>query len=404
MKNKSKPILIFGVIILFSFSLSGQTWSARQRLTWNTGNSSSPRMAVSSGTGIHILWSDYTFYKSEILYKNSTDRGDTWQPPTRLTWNPNYSKQCDAAGFYNYVFIVWSDYFSYNNYEIMHKRANVLTSTWDASKRVTWRHGTSSKPSICISFKADIGATYTLVHIVWVDETTGNEEIYYKKGTYQKDKISESFYWSELKRLTWNSSSSRRPVVAVDSNQIIHVIWYDNSSGNTEIYHKRSTDEGVTWSALHRLTWTSDPSFELDMTIDSADRIHIVWYDGPYSSSSLFHKKSTNGGLNWTGPTRIMWTSPSAAGTSIAADSSNNLHVLYTDNHTGTDEIYYKKSTNGGLNWSAPKQLTWNSPGQNFNPNIIVDNSGGLHAAWDGPVFFSELPGYTHEIFYKNKK
>lgn len=403
MKNKLKAILIFGIIISFSLGLSGQSWSARKRLTWNTGNSSRPRMAVTADDQIHLVWHDYSFDKSEILYKNSTNRGDTWQALTRITWNTCYSKFCDISGLNYNIYIVWSDHLS-SNYDLMYKRGHSTTSTWDTPKRLTWNSGDSYIPTICTYFKSFESTNYIIIHVVWEDDTSGDNEIYYRKGTYTLTKPIGTFGWSTQKRLTWNSGNSRRPVIAADSNNNLHVVWYDDFLGNSEIYYKRSTDEGGTWSALHRLTWTNDPSYELDMTIDSADSIHIVWYDGPYSSSSLYHKKSTNGGLNWTGPTRIMWNSPSAAGTSIAADSSNNLHVLYTDNHTGTDEIYYKKSTNGGLNWSAPKQLTWNSPGQNFNPNIIVDNSGGLHAAWDGPVYFYELPGYTHEIFYKNKK
>jgi len=402
-KNISKAILIFGVIIFFSFSLSGQTWSARQRLTWNTGNSSGPHMAVTTGNALHILWHDYTFYKSEILYKKSTDRGDTWQTITRLTWDPDYSRPCDISGLNNNIYTVWSGQPS-GTYEVMYKRGNVLASTWDALKRVTWNSGDSYNPSIFVSSKTVESTQYILVHIVWDDDTSGNNEICYKKGTYTLTKPIGTFGWSPQKRLTWNSGNSSRPVVAVDSNQTVHVVWRDNSAGNQEIYYKKSTDEGSSWSALTRLTWTSDTSYALDMTIDSADVIHITWYDGPSGNSSPYHKKSTDGGTTWTSPTRIMWNTASAGATSIAADSSNNLHVLYVDNHTGTDEIYYKKSTNGGLNWSVPERLTWNTPGQNFSPNIIVDGSGGIHAAWDGPVYFSELSGYTHEIFYKNKK
>lgn len=403
MKNILKTILIFGSILFFSLSLSGQTWSARQRLTWNPGNSSYPRMAVTTDNQIHLVWHDYSFYKSEILYKNSTNRGDTWQAPTRITWTSGYSKLCDISGLDNSIYIVWSEQ-PLSNYDLMYKRGHSTTSTWDSPKRLTWSSGNSYFASICAITKTAMSTNYIIVHVVWEDNTSGNKEIYYKKGTYTLTKPIGTFGWSSQKRLTWNAGYSSGPKIAVDSNNHIHVFWYDNSSGNLEIYYKKSTDEGDNWSALHRLTWTSDYSTEHDVTIDSADKIHIVWYDGPSGNMSLYYKKSTDGGSTWSAPTRVMWNSADAPGTSIAVDSSDTLHVLYIDKHTGTDEVYYKKSTNGGLNWSAPEQLTWNSPGQNFNPNIIVDNSDGLHASWDGPLIFPGNTGYTHEIFYKNKK
>ncbi len=402
MKNTAKAILIIWGIALFSLSLGGQTWSARRRLTWNSGNSSHPRLALTGSLGVHVFWSDYTFYLSEILNKNSPDRGDTWQPAARLTWNSDYSKLCDAAGYDNYMFLVWAEH-APGNYEIMFRRGNASTSKWDASKRVTWNSGESYFPSICFSTKVDVLTTNILVHIVWEDDTSGNKEIYYKKGIYEKDNAFETFYWSAQKRLTWNTGASSRPVVAVDSNQDIHVVWYDDTSGNYEIYHKKSTDEGATWSGIKRLTWTSGSSSAADMAIDSSGSIHIVWYDGPTGNRSPYHKKSTDGGLTWSSRTRLAWYSASAPATSITTDSANNIHVVYIDNHTGTDEIYYKKSTDGGTTWNSPQRLTW-STNQNFNPNIIADGSDGLHLAWDTFVYVPDIGGYTTEIFYKNKK
>ena len=44
----------------------------------------------------------------------------------------------------------------------------------------------------------------------------------------------------------------------------IHVVWHDDRDGNTEIYYKRSTDNGTTWGADTRLTtdisWSERPS------------------------------------------------------------------------------------------------------------------------------------------------
>src|SRR4030042_3789086 len=86
-------------------------------------------------------------------------------------------------------------------------------------------------------------------------------------------------YWTAAKRLTWTSGDSYNPAVAIDSNDAIHIVWYDDTSGKDEIYYKSSKDGGTTWSYNKRLSWTSGFSYNWHPTIaiDASDVIHIVW-------------------------------------------------------------------------------------------------------------------------------
>jgi hypothetical protein len=48
------------------------------------------------------------------------------------------------------------------------------------------------------------------------------------------------------KRITWTSGGAYRPKIAVDSSGNLHVVWYASLSGESNIYHKKSTDAGAT--------------------------------------------------------------------------------------------------------------------------------------------------------------
>jgi len=87
------------------------------------------------------------------------------------------------------------------------------------------------------------------------------------------EKIEFPLIWSSTKRLTWNSGYSYDPAIATDPSGNIHVVWYDSTSGNTEIYYKRSTDGGSTWQLTKRLTWNSGESRYPAIATDSGGNI-----------------------------------------------------------------------------------------------------------------------------------
>jgi hypothetical protein len=105
--------------------------------------------------------------------------------------------------------------------------------------------------------------------------------------------------WTPAQRLTWTSGYfgwSEDPTVAADSNNAIHVVWADYAPGNFELYYKRSTDGGTSWSPAQRLTWNENESEDPAMAIDSNDTIHVVWKDQTPGNNELYYKRSTDGG------------------------------------------------------------------------------------------------------------
>jgi hypothetical protein len=79
--------------------------------------------------------------------------------------------------------------------------------------------------------------------------------------------------WTPAKRLTWTAGNSGSPDLAVDFPDHLHVIWYDGTPGNYEIYYKKSADAGSTWSANKRLTFTSGNSWWTAIAVDSSGKL-----------------------------------------------------------------------------------------------------------------------------------
>ena len=375
--KKAFILMVASGILVFLQPLSAQTWETTKRLTWNPGTSASPEIAIDSSDNIHLVWADETPGNLEIYYKKSADGGTTWTTK-RLTWISGWSERpVIATDSSDNIHVTWYDY-NPGNPEIFYKKSTDGGITW-TTKRLTTNSTQSVAPDITIDSNDNI-------HLVWYnEETTGDYEIFYKKST------DGGTTWT-TKRLTWNTEWSERPYIATDSNDNIYVVWYDFSPGNPEIFYKKSTDGGITWTTK-RLTSSSSNSIFPEIAIDSKDNINVIYRNDMPGNAEIYFKRSTNGGSLWT-TTRLTWNSGASHGPTITTDSINNIHVAWFDWTPGNFEIFYKRSTNGGVTWEDPHKLTWNSGSSNF-PRLGTDSSNNIHLVWH-----DESSG-NFEIYYR---
>jgi hypothetical protein len=381
MRKKSLFFMLSAVGLYILAPCALADWSAAKRLTWNTGGSADPAIAVDSDDSIHLVWEDSTPGNYEIYYKQSEDGGTTWSPVKRLTWTSGWSSSpaitSDSGGT---IHIIWYDD-TPGNREVYYKKSTNNGSTWSAAKRITWTSAETSRPAIAVDSNNNI-------HVAWHDFTPGNAEIYYRRST------DGGTSWSTVQRLTWTADYSEDPAIAIDSTDVIHVAWRDNTPGNEEIYIKSSTNSGKTWSIPKRLTWSSGWSQYPAIAIDSNDTLHLVWDDPTSGNAEIYYKKSTDRGATWSSMKRLTWTSGGSFGPDMAVDSTGHIHVVWEDFTPGLPDIYHKSSPDGGTTWSAVERITWTS-GQSMSPAIAADSSGTVHVVWH-----DDTPGKS-EIYYK---
>jgi hypothetical protein len=382
MKKRGRVFLALGSIIAVQMGLAD--WTPSQRLTWTSGASAVPQIAVDSIPIIHLVWPDYTPGNPEIFYRRSKDKGSTWTTKQRLTWTSEGALYAvitaDSSGP---IYMVWGSAPS-DNSDLYFKTSTDAGGTWSSGQRFTWTSGYSYAPAIAVDSPDGL-------QVVWQDDTPGNSEIYTKKTS------DAGATWSTNQRLTWNSGDSRLPDIAVDSLGHIHVVWYDDTPGNDEIYYKRSTDGGATWSTSRNLSLAVGACREPAVAIDPSGDIHLVWHSVTPGDWEIYYKRSTDGGATWSANQRITWSPGHSYAPSISSDTSGNLHIVWYDDKPGNYEVYYITSMDGGETWSASQRLCWTS-GRSEYPIIAADASGNLHVFWD-----DDTPG-NYEIYYKKNE
>ena len=75
-------------------------------------------------------------------------------------------------------------------------------------------------------------------------------------------------------------------------------------TGTDEIYYKRSTDAGVNWGTDTRLTNNTADSWYPSVAV-SGSVVHVVWDDNRDGNSEIYYKRSTDAGVNWGADTRL---------------------------------------------------------------------------------------------------
>lgn len=268
-----------------------------------------------------------------------------WQPDVRLTNGPSNS-------------IV-----SMNNARCIGANGNYVYAVWADDRLgyhhiyykrstdggINWGADTRLTANSAFEYHPCITVLDSVLHVAWFDYRNGNSEIYYKRST------NNGLNWGSDKRLTSNSANSQDPSAAV-SDSVVHLAWYDERDGNGEIYYKRSSDRGVNWGPDTRLSNDTAYSYLPSIAV-SGSAVHVTWEDKRDGNWNIYYRRSTDGGLSWQAETALTNHDSDSFRPSVSAQDSTII-IVWEDHRDGNPEIYYKRSTDNGYTWGADTRLT----------------------------------------------
>jgi hypothetical protein len=371
-----KLLLLF-IVTMFIVPVSFAQWEPDVRLTNNADSSrmwwGTSHSIASSGDTVHVVWYDKSDGNFEIYYIHSTDGGASWENATRLTNNLAKSTSPAIAVYGSVVHVVWCDNSEGNN-EIFYRRSTDGGTSWEDEQRLT--------NDIANSYGQTISVSGSIVHIVWVSFEDGIYEIRYRQST------DSGTTWGPEIWLSNNSNYCFNPSITSTGPDVL-IVWNDSRDGNLEIYSRRSLDGGLNWEPYVRLT--NDPAISLTPSLSmSGSFVHLVWGDNREGNYKLFYKQSVDGGLSWSEDIRINNTV--ALSPNISSIDSL-VCVVWTDYRAGIPEIFFKRSADGGNTWDTDVML--NDFSYSSEHPFIAISGSVLHAVW------YDFRDGNFEIYYK---
>ncbi len=192
--------------------------------------------------------------------------------------------------------------------------------------------------------------------------------------------------WGANKLISSSSNVCGWPVVAA-SGQNVYVL-YHQLAGDYEIIFQRSTDYGQTWSPMQGLSGISSGAITPQIAA-VWNTVYAVWEQKINNIAEIYFTKSTDGGLNWS-PVQNISNSPltNSRWVQLSADW-DTLYCTWTEMTTyPLSDIYFSKSTNGGKNWTTPINITNDDRPQN-RIFMTADFGGRIYIASDDIITFN---------------
>ncbi|MFA5859903.1 MAG: exo-alpha-sialidase [Elusimicrobiota bacterium] len=370
-------------------SISPIGWTQDVRLSYNNHTVGYPKMSADGEGILHVVWGEHLSDGIYTYYKKSLDDGKTWTSDFLLFHSTGI---VIGSTLLNMCFCSWDNtlclYWTDNrdgNYEIYYKQSTDGGLTWGNETRLT--NGDGDAKRLFLTYKDNS------IHLFWSENRVSkyNDEIYYKRST------DGGLTWSDDIRLTnadhysWDSCSAL-------NNNVLHLVWADfrDSSGSlkdSELYYRYSEDNGTTWSNEVKLT--SAPGVAYEPYLLAVNNIlHLVWSDSKYSNNDteIYYKNSKDNGKTWSEDKRLTFHQAGTLSPIMTSDQ-NGLHLVWSDYRNGSD-IYYKKSIDEGETWGSDIRLTYN-PSYSL-PDSLISVNGILHL-----LFGDERIQPGADIYYK---
>jgi hypothetical protein len=233
------------------------------------------------------------------------------------------------------------------------------------------------------STDAQIAVSQNNVYVAWTDDTTGNRDIFFKKS------VDNGTTFAEMKTISTNITNSSSGVQIAAPGNNVHVVWQDSISGSDEIFYRHSNDTGESFRGVRELSKTLSVNGESALFPRISvigNNVYVVWQDKVSGNNEIFLRESNDGGNKFSGIKNLSRNNTGDSITPRIASSGNNVIVVWTDSQPGKAQIFARASTDNAAKFGGIKNVSWSS-GRSYDPQITVGGNNSVYVLWEDTSF-----------------
>jgi hypothetical protein len=201
--------------------------------------------------------------------------------------------------------------------------------------------------------------------------------------------------WSEIKTLTPSASLMSSPSIAIDSQDNLHMVWADNSSGTMQVRYLVSDRRGTTLGPIKTLSPEGAEARNPVIGVGPGDVVHIAWEEAQGMAGRIRYLNLNEGRTSDVANSNALF-----GNLDLAIDVKGEVNLVWADGRDGNSEIYWARlAASGDLNVD-PTRLTV-TDGNSRLPEAVVGPDGTLTVAWreESTIFaeamYLEIPSGT---------
>ena len=291
---------------------------------------------------------------------------------TNLSNNTGFSSTPQITASAANVYVVWRDNSSGNDDIYFSASADNGTS-FSSIENLSDNSGRSDE--------AQITAVGANVYVVWRDSSSGKDQIYFKRSSDNGN----SFYPTE--DMSNNNGSSTNPQITAIGNNV-YTVWSDTTTGNGDIYFKSSIDNGTSFASSKNLSRNLNGTAHFPQLEATGNNVYVVWQDETPERGGIRFRASNDNGNNFSITRVLSQKNDVNANSPQLAVSENTVYIVWEDNSRSGNgnssknfDLLFRVSTNGGSNFTNTKVLTKN-PGDSFGPQTAISGDN-MYAVWE---------------------
>jgi predicted transcriptional regulator len=400
MYMKLSSLLIGTALVLSLFVLSGDvifdsvdnmfvsndtSWEEESKVTDTRSPSYDPVVREDGHGNAHIVWTDERTGTAQVYYAKYDGSGDVIVPDMRITNNGAPSGAPDmAVGPDESVAIAFVD----------GKEGN-----WNIFIKQLDENGIETTPSTQIS-QVPVGATLKSI-IQNSGPGTGPGSQTDLDGVDRNGMGPSNGLDEEERRIAqtvqtvteYKEMVSFSPSVAIDHWGNIHIVWSDSRTGNFELYYSMMNDHDELEVSELRLTETSTSSLRPMAAIDADGRLSIVWEEVRGDVTELYYMLLGNSHVKLREMALVTTTTASMA-KDMGMDEDGVIHLVWSDEKSGERQVRYMAFNGRGMVATPETELT--PPGGECSQPSVTVGPDLVHV-----VFINGVGSTGHRIYYK---
>lgn len=263
--------------------------------------------------------------------------------------------------------------------------------TWDnlpQTRNLTNSPGEAFGPSLAVHRNGKLR-----LYVSYHDNSNGTTQAYLI-STKKKTKFRKPL------NITPHNGGAFAPRVALDSSEAVNIVWGDTNQSNGKVLFVRSTDLGLSFNEPVEISRSSGAAFDPEIAIDSSDAINVAWQDTAPGTSVILFSRSTDGGVTFSEPKQVSTGTGNATEATITTDSAGRISIAWVDESAGRAEAYYARSTDQGASFSDPVNVSHfpNDNGDIHKP-VVVAFQNTVYVAFQNGDLFGEDQIKNRQVF-----